>query len=81
MGETEADWGAIGLSPFVPFAFRNPQCCVQSLQGKVAGTLAPSCQWNGEMETGLSRIYALGQGLGRRGPRTQTLDPMAMGWV
>lgn len=56
MGEMEADWGGIGLSPSFLSALRNPQCCVHILQGRFAGTLAPACQWNGEMESGVSGI-------------------------
>lgn len=32
--------GSTGLSLSVPSALRNPQCCVQILQGRVTGTVA-----------------------------------------
>ena len=48
--------GAIGLSPSVPSALRSPQCCVQILQGRFAGTQVPPCQWNGEKKNGVFEI-------------------------
>lgn len=69
MGEMEADWGGIGLSPSLPSALRNPQCCVHILEGKFAGTLAPPCQWNGEMESGVSNLSFGSGDLGGGDPR------------
>lgn len=47
---------ALALVLSVPSALRNPLCCVQIVQGKFAGTLAPPSQRNGEMESGVSGI-------------------------